>query len=97
MRIEWVSECFHWRQKKILELLTIRKVLKITELTEELNVSVDTLRRDLNTLTKQGRIEKIYGGVKLVESRFGESSMDERMVNQLEEGPDRPQMRRIRT
>nr|WP_259445533.1 DeoR/GlpR family DNA-binding transcription regulator [Paenibacillus lautus] len=73
------------RQKKILELLTIRKVLKITELTEELNVSVDTLRRDLNTLTKQGRIEKIYGGVKLVESRFGESSMDERMVSQLEE------------
>ena len=46
---------------------------------------MDTLRRDLNTLTKQGRIEKIYGGVKLVESRFGESSMDERMVSQLEE------------
>ena len=62
MRIEWVSECFHWRQKKILEPLTIRKVLKITELTEELNISVDTLRRDLNTLTKQGRIEKYMAG-----------------------------------
>ncbi|WP_244152803.1 DeoR/GlpR family DNA-binding transcription regulator [Paenibacillus lactis] len=73
------------RQQKIIELLTIRKVMKITELTDELKISVDTLRRDLNILTDQGRIEKIYGGVKLAESRFGESSMDERMVSHLEE------------
>ena len=34
---------------------------------------------------KQGKIKKIYGGVKLVESEFGESSMGERMINHLEE------------
>ena len=73
------------RQKKIIELLMIKKVLKMTELTEELNISVDTLRRDINILAKQGKIEKIYGGIKLVESKFGESSIDERMVNHLEE------------
>ncbi|WP_235883161.1 DeoR/GlpR family DNA-binding transcription regulator [Metabacillus sediminilitoris] len=73
------------RQKKILELLMIKKVIKITELTEELEVSVDTLRRDLNLLTEQGKIEKIYGGVKLVESTFGESSIDERMISHLKE------------
>ena len=73
------------RQKKIIDLLTIRKVLKITELTEELDISVDTLRRDLNLLTSQGKIQKIYGGVKLAEPGFGESSMDERMVSRLEE------------
>ncbi|MFC7679146.1 DeoR/GlpR family DNA-binding transcription regulator [Paenibacillus sp. GCM10028914] len=73
------------RQQKILDLLQIKKVLKISELTEELNISVDTLRRDLNTLTKQKKIEKIYGGVKLIESKFAESSMDERMVSHLEE------------
>ncbi|WP_136607716.1 DeoR/GlpR family DNA-binding transcription regulator [Paenibacillus dokdonensis] len=72
------------RQKKILDLLTVKKVLKITELTEELDISIGTLRRDLNLLTSQGKIEKIYGGVKLVD-RFGESSMDERMVNHLQE------------
>ncbi len=38
------------RQKKILDLLTVKKVLKITELTEELGISVDTLRRDINLL-----------------------------------------------
>ncbi|MBD2866589.1 DeoR/GlpR family DNA-binding transcription regulator [Paenibacillus oceani] len=73
------------RQKKILDLLGVKKVLKIPELTDELDVSVDTLRRDLNLLTSQGKIEKIYGGVKLVQSKFGESSMDERMVKHLEE------------
>jgi DeoR family transcriptional regulator, fructose operon transcriptional repressor len=71
------------RQKKIIELLMIKKVLKITELTEQLGVSVDTLRRDLNLLTKQGKIEKIYGGVKIVESKFGESTIDERMISHL--------------
>lgn len=73
------------RQQKIMDLLKLKKVLKISELTEELNISIDTLRRDLNTLTKQEKIEKIYGGVKLVESKFAESSMDERMVSHLEE------------
>ncbi|MCU6710524.1 DeoR/GlpR family DNA-binding transcription regulator [Paenibacillus sp. J5C_2022] len=73
------------RQKKILDLLMIKKVLKLPELTAELDISIDTLRRDLNALTSQGKIEKIYGGVKLVQAKFGESSMDERMVKHLEE------------
>ncbi|MEJ9227969.1 DeoR/GlpR family DNA-binding transcription regulator [Peribacillus butanolivorans] len=73
------------RQKKIIELLTIKKVMKIAELTEELKVSIETLRRDINFLTKQGKIEKIYGGVKLVKSQFGESTIDERMFSQLKE------------
>ncbi|NWL86087.1 MULTISPECIES: DeoR/GlpR family DNA-binding transcription regulator [unclassified Paenibacillus] len=72
------------RQKKMLDLLTVREVLKINELTEALDISIDTLRRDINLLTKQGKIEKIYGGIKLV-GRFGESSMEERMINHLEE------------
>ena len=71
------------RQKKIIDLLTIKKMLKITKLTEELQVSVETLRRDLNLLAGQGKIEKIYGGVKLIESKFGESTLEERMVSHL--------------
>ncbi|MDQ7863071.1 DeoR family transcriptional regulator [Peribacillus frigoritolerans] len=46
------------RQKKIIELLTIRKVMKIAELTEEMQVSIETIRRDINLLTRQGKIEK---------------------------------------
>jgi DeoR family fructose operon transcriptional repressor len=73
------------RQKKIIELLMIKKVLKMTELTEELNISVDTLRRDINALVKQGKAEKIYGGIQLIESKVGESSIDERMIGRLKE------------
>lgn len=73
------------RQKKILELLIANQVMKIAELAEELNVSVETLRRDINLLASQGKIEKIYGGVKLVEWNFGESSIDVRMISRLKE------------
>ncbi|AOH56192.1 transcriptional regulator [Peribacillus muralis] len=73
------------RQKKIIELLTIRKVMKLAELTEELQVSIETLRRDMNLLTRQGKIEKIYGGVKLAQSKFGESMIEERMFSQVRE------------
>ncbi|KAB2333077.1 DeoR/GlpR transcriptional regulator [Cytobacillus depressus] len=73
------------RQQKIIELLMIKKVLKISELTLELNVSVDTLRRDINLLSKQGKIEKIYGGIKIADMKFGESAIQERMVHRLSE------------
>ncbi|BFH59721.1 DeoR/GlpR family DNA-binding transcription regulator [Paenibacillus azoreducens] len=72
------------RQKKMLDLLTVKKVLKMNELAKELDISVDTLRRDIHLLAGQGKIEKIYGGIKLAD-RFGESSMEDRMVNHLEE------------
>lgn len=73
------------RQKKIIELLSHKEVLKMAELTDELGISLDTLRRDINLLAGQGKIIKIYGGIKLAETRFGESSMDERMINNLEQ------------
>ncbi|WP_342513805.1 DeoR/GlpR family DNA-binding transcription regulator [Sporosarcina sp. FSL K6-1522] len=73
------------RQQKIIDLLTIKKVVKITELTEALHVSIETLRRDITLLTRKGKIEKIYGGVKLIESKFGESALGERMGSRLAE------------
>ena len=43
------------RQKKIIELLMIKKAIKLPELADELNVSIETLRRDINLLSKQGK------------------------------------------
>lgn len=73
------------RQQKMIDLLIIKKVIKMPELQEELGISIDTLRRDINALAKQGKIKKIYGGIKLVEPKFGESSMEERMISHLKE------------
>lgn len=73
------------RRKRIMDLLKEKKVLKHSELTEELGISIDTLRRDLNILSENREIEKIYGGIKLVETDIGESAMADRMVSHLEE------------
>ncbi|GGP11097.1 DeoR/GlpR family DNA-binding transcription regulator [Oceanobacillus neutriphilus] len=73
------------RQKKMIDLLMIKKVMKMPELKEELEISIDTLRRDINTLAEQGKLKKIYGGVKLAEPKFGEASMEERMITHLDE------------
>lgn len=73
------------RQKEIIRLLTTKNVLTMQELTETLKVSIDTLRRDIYALAKQGKIEKIYGGVKRVEPKYGESSINVRLASKLKE------------
>ncbi|WP_152657140.1 DeoR/GlpR family DNA-binding transcription regulator [Oceanobacillus sp. CFH 90083] len=73
------------RQQKMIDLLMIKKVMKMPELQKELEISIDTLRRDINALAEQGKLKKIYGGVKLVEPKFGEASMEERMISHLDE------------
>lgn len=73
------------RQKKIIELLSEKKVMKMHELTKFFSISMDTLRRDLQPLIKQGRIKKIYGGIELIESSLTQLPMGERMVSQLHE------------
>src|SRR5699024_5385673 len=73
------------RQEKIIELLMEKKVMKMQELTKLLSISIDTLRRDLQPLIKQGRVKKIYGGIELIDSAFTELPMGERMVSQLKE------------
>lgn len=57
------------RQYAILKLLQEKKKLTITALTEQFNVSVITLRRDLNELEENGLIKKVYGGAVLVEQK----------------------------
>lgn len=71
------------RQKKILELLTTKDVVTIPELITEFNISIETVRRDLGILEKQGSIQKVYGGAKIKDSLFSEPTMESRMVNKL--------------
>lgn len=50
------------RQQYIINHINNNYRIYITELSEELNVSDDTLRRDLNELDKQGLLTKVHGG-----------------------------------
>jgi DeoR family fructose operon transcriptional repressor len=71
------------RQKKFLDLLSTKDVVTISEFIETFNVSIETVRRDLSVLEKQNKIEKVYGGAKIKDPNFGESSMENRMISKL--------------
>ncbi|MCP1109397.1 DeoR family myo-inositol catabolism operon transcriptional repressor [Lachnospiraceae bacterium PF1-21] len=47
----------------IEEYILRSKNVTLDELCKEFNVSMNTIRRDINTLVKRGTVEKVYGGV----------------------------------
>jgi DeoR/GlpR family transcriptional regulator of sugar metabolism len=53
------------RQQRILQLLAERGVVSIVELTDWLQVSHMTIRRDIQKLEEQGRVLSVSGGVSL--------------------------------
>ena len=73
------------RQKKFLNLLSIKDVITISDFMTKFDISIETVRRDLSILEKQGKIEKVYGGAKLKKSILNEPVMEERMVHKLKE------------
>ena len=50
------------RQNYILEKIRELNTVKSNELAIELNVSEDTIRRDLNHMAHNGKILKVHGG-----------------------------------
>lgn len=50
------------RQRLIEERAIRYGEISISSLAKELNISVETIRRDVNTLSKQNRIIKVHGG-----------------------------------
>jgi len=50
------------RQKYVLDIISEQGQASITELAEKLQVSADTIRRDLTDLEKQGLAQKNHGG-----------------------------------
>lgn len=54
------------RQNQLINLLQQNKIVNTKEIAEHFNVSIETIRRDLDQLEKQGIINKRYGGAELV-------------------------------
>ena len=50
------------RQRYVLDILSDQGQASITELAEKLQVSADTIRRDLTDLENQGLAQKNHGG-----------------------------------
>ena len=53
------------RHDKIIKLLEVHRKITIDELKQELNVSIETIRRDLKTLEEQNLLKRVYGGAVL--------------------------------
>ena len=55
------------RRRQIEELVIQKKSISMQELCEQLKVSMNTVRSDVNNLVQAGVVEKVYGGIRLRE------------------------------
>ena len=56
------------RQSIIINLLNEKGVIKVSDITDIINVTEMTVRIDLHELDKKGLLKRIHGGAKLNES-----------------------------
>ena len=67
------------RKIKIEEMLKRKPSVTTSELTELFQVSVETIRRDLEYLESQGRLRRVHGGAVAVGRQIGRASCRERV------------------
>ncbi len=66
------------RQAKILEIIRKEERASVEYLAVKLDISRETIRRDLTDLAKVDKVQKIHGGATLPQ-HFGEASFQQRM------------------
>jgi len=55
------------RQKRILDLMKKRKSALVSDLSDQLGISLSTVRRDLSELEERGIVQRVHGGAVLLE------------------------------
>jgi DeoR/GlpR family transcriptional regulator of sugar metabolism len=73
------------RQKQILSILARKKRLSVTDIVKRFSISEATARRDLESLTLQGKVQRVHGGVIAVEQAPPELPILERKNEQRDE------------
>ena len=64
------------RQNEILKLLAREHILKTEELASLFDVSIETIRRDIRAMEREGMIRKVYGGISLCSGNMGTRTLD---------------------
>lgn len=72
------------RQEKIFQIVTQRNSVKVSELSDELDISEVTIRRDLDALQRQKRIIRTHGGAMAAYSVGKASLYSQLAVKQVE-------------
>jgi len=65
------------RHRRILDELRVKPAIRVSDIAQRLGVHVETIRRDLDELHREGQISRTYGGASPV-SVGVEPSLDER-------------------
>lgn len=66
------------RHREILNILKNKIIVKVRELAERFDVSLETIRRDLDFLEKKHYLKKVYGGAILLEKDISSLKFTER-------------------
>jgi DeoR family fructose operon transcriptional repressor len=66
------------RRQKILEQLENTSLLRVKDLAEQLDVSQETVRRDIVLLDEEGLAQRVYGGVMQANAEYREPSFEDR-------------------
>lgn len=72
------------RRTKILDFISARDVVYLQELSDELGISVSTIRRDLITLEKDGEIIQLRGGAAKLNRRDHDEPVQRKKLVQKE-------------
>ena len=72
------------RQKKIMELLLREGAVSVSRLSNELGVTEETVRRDLEKLEKQNSLKRTHGGAVPVDENTYEASLEKRKSTNVE-------------
>ena len=73
------------RKEFILDQLRLNRKVKASTIVKEFNVSMETVRRDLEELEKQGLLRKVYGGATVGRIYEAEKPYNDRQVIRLKE------------
>lgn len=68
------------RHQYIIDLLTQNNYATVSEISELLNVSKMTIRRDVSELSKENKVIRLFGGVQLVDTKEKEFSTQEKIT-----------------
>lgn len=72
------------RQRRIVDIVNENGSCSVAELSEQLDYSKPTIRRDLNTLEQEGLVDRSHGGAVPVDKVGAEQSYGQKEVQHLE-------------
>src|SRR6516225_6953388 len=73
------------RRQRVLDLVSERGFVALTDLTQAIDVSESTLRRDLDYWHKQGFLRRTHGGAMFVGDAATLPALEDRSASQLDE------------